>query len=177
MRRRLDVVSSLITAPAVLFLDEPTTGLDPRSRNEIWATIRELVAAGTTVLLTTQYLDEADQLAGAIAVIDRGRVIAEGPPDELKAKIGGQLEVIAVPGHLTGAAEVLGRLAGAPADLDPDERRVRVAVGPGAVTLPLVVRELDAAGVLAEDVGLRRPTLDDVFLSLTGKTASEEMAK
>jgi ABC-2 type transport system ATP-binding protein len=177
MRRRLDVVSSLIIAPAVLFLDEPTTGLDPRSRNEIWATIRELVAAGTTVLLTTQYLDEADQLAGAIAVIDRGRVIAEGPPDELKAKIGGQLEVIAGPGHLTGAAEVLGRLAGAPADLDPDERRVRVAVGPGAVTLPLVVRELDAAGVLAEDVGLRRPTLDDVFLSLTGKTASEERAK
>jgi ABC-2 type transport system ATP-binding protein len=168
MRRRIDLISSLITAPPVLFLDEPTTGLDPRSRGEIWETIRELVAEGTTVLLTTQYLDEADQLADRIAVVDTGRVIAAGTPDELKAEIGSRIDVV-VPGEqdLPQAVAVLGRI-GEP-DADPENRRVSVPVGAGSMTLPAVVRELDRAGVAVEDVAVRRPTLDEVFLRLTGK--------
>jgi ABC-2 type transport system ATP-binding protein len=168
MRRRIDLISSLITAPPVLFLDEPTTGLDPRSRGEIWETIRELVAEGTTVLLTTQYLDEADQLADRIAVVDTGRVIAAGTPDELKAEIGSRIDVV-VPGEqdLPEAVAVLARI-GEP-DADPENRRVSVPVGTGSMTLPAVVRELDRAGVAVEDVAVRRPTLDEVFLRLTGK--------
>ena len=168
MRRRIDLISSLITAPPVLFLDEPTTGLDPRSRGEIWDTIRELVADGTTVLLTTQYLDEADQLADRIAVVDTGRVIASGSPDELKAEIGSRLDVV-VPDvrALPGAAAVLARI-GTP-DIEPEDRRVSVPVSGGSMTLPSVVLELDRAGVAVEDVALRRPTLDEVFLRLTGK--------
>jgi ABC-2 type transport system ATP-binding protein len=170
MRRRIDLISSLITAPPVLFLDEPTTGLDPRSRGEIWDTIRELVADGTTVLLTTQYLDEADQLADRIAVVDTGRVIASGTPDELKAEIGSRLDVVVADARdLPGAATVLARV-GEP-DTDPETRRVSVPVGGGSsTTLPAVVLELDRAGVAVEDVALRRPTLDEVFLRLTGKT-------
>jgi ABC-2 type transport system ATP-binding protein len=169
MRRRIDLISSLITAPPVLFLDEPTTGLDPRSRGEIWETIRELVADGTTVLLTTQYLDEADQLADRIAVVDTGTVIAAGTPDELKAEIGSRIDVV-VPEtrDLPEAVAVLARI-GEP-DADPENRRISVPVGAGSVTLPAVVRELDRAGVAVEDVAVRRPTLDEVFLRLTGKT-------
>jgi len=174
MRRRIDLISSLITAPPVLFLDEPTTGLDPRSRGEIWDTIRELVADGTTVLLTTQYLDEADQLADRIAVVDTGRVIASGSPDELKSEIGSRLDVV-VPdaGGLPGAAAVLARI-GEP-DIDAEARRVSVPVS-GGITLPAVVLELDRAGVAVEDVALRRPTLDEVFLRLTGRTEEKVSA-
>ncbi|HEV7979779.1 ATP-binding cassette domain-containing protein [Amycolatopsis sp.] len=169
MRRRIDLITSLITAPAVLFLDEPTIGLDPRSRNEIWATVRDLVADGTTVLLTTQYLDEADQLAANIAVVDGGKVIASGTPDELKARIGSHLDVIVSdPAHLEGAATVLSLLGNSVAATDLDELSVSVPLR-AEVQLPVVVRELDAAGVVVRDVGLRKPTLDDVFLTLTGK--------
>jgi ABC-2 type transport system ATP-binding protein len=177
MRRRIDLITSLIITPDVLFLDEPTTGLDPRSRNEIWSTIRELVANGTTILLTTQYLDEADQLAANVAVIDTGQVIAAGPPGELKARIGGYLDVVvADAGQLTGAIAVLSTLAGKAAEADPDELRVSVALSGEGLPLPYVVRELDAAGVVVQDVGLRHPTLDDVFLNLTGKPAEEGVA-
>ncbi|WP_199431863.1 ATP-binding cassette domain-containing protein [Qaidamihabitans albus] len=174
LRRRLDLISSLIVSPAVLFLDEPTTGLDPRSRNEIWDAIRGLVADGTTVLLTTQYLDEADQLAQNIAVIDTGRVIASGTPDDLKARIGGRIDVVIAAGcDLSGAAGALARVADSavPPDIDPDRRLLSVPVGDGTVALPDIVRGLDQAGVEAVDVGIRRPTLDEVFLTLTGKPA------
>jgi ABC-2 type transport system ATP-binding protein len=173
MRRRIDLISSLITAPPVLFLDEPTTGLDPRSRGEIWDTIRELVADGTTVLLTTQYLDEADQLADRVAVVDRGLVIAAGTPDELKAEIGSRVDVVvSEAGALEAAISVLARI-GEP-EADPESRRVSVPIAPGSATLPAVVRELDRAGVGVEDVALRRPTLDEVFLRLTGRTEETE---
>jgi ABC-2 type transport system ATP-binding protein len=170
MRRRLDLVASLITRPEVLFLDEPTTGLDPRSRGEIWDTVRHLAAEGTTVLLTTQYLDEADQLAGDIAVVDHGVVIASGPPEQLKEAIGVRVEAsVSDPAQLPAAAAVLARLAGCPAETDPVRRQVRVNTAGGRpVSLPHLVRELDAAGVEALDVALRRPSLDEVFLSLTG---------
>jgi ABC-2 type transport system ATP-binding protein len=170
MRRRIDLIASLVTRPAVLFLDEPTTGLDPRSRNEIWTTIRELAKDGTTVLLTTQYLDEADQLADDIAVVDAGRVIASGPPDSLKAAIGTRVEVtLADSAQLDTAAAVLERLADAEPSKDPAERKVTATTAPGqTVALPHLVRELDAAGVAPLDVALRQPSLDDVFLALTG---------
>ncbi|GLY75994.1 ATP-binding cassette domain-containing protein [Actinoallomurus iriomotensis] len=174
MRRRIDLISSLITAPPVLFLDEPTTGLDPRSRGEIWDTIRELVADGVTVLLTTQYLDEADRLADRVAVVDRGQVIASGTPDELKAEIGSRIDVVvSAADAFADATAVLSRI-GEP-DTDPESRRVSVPVSAGSVTLPAVVRELDRAGVEVEDVTLRRPTLDEVFLRLTGR--AEETAE
>jgi ABC-2 type transport system ATP-binding protein len=170
MRRRLDLIASLITRPEVLFLDEPTTGLDPHSRNEIWATIRQLAAEGTTVLLTTQYLDEADQLAGDIVVVDHGVAIASGSPDELKEMIGVRVEAtLADAAHLETAAKVLGDLTGCPATIEPEERRVSVNTGGGRpVSLPRLIRELDAAGVEALDAALRRPSLDEVFLTLTG---------
>ncbi len=174
MRRRLDLISSLIVPPRVLFLDEPTTGLDPRSRNEIWTAVRQLVGEGTTVLLTTQYLDEADQLAEHIAVIDHGRVIASGSPRELKARIGGRLDVVLEEaGELSRAATVLKPLAGteAEADVDTERKLLSLPVNTDEVTLPDVVRQLDQAGVKPVDVGLRQPTLDEVFLSLTGKPA------
>ncbi|MFA1547097.1 ATP-binding cassette domain-containing protein [Actinomadura chokoriensis] len=172
MRRRLDLVASLILRPEVLFLDEPTTGLDPRSRGEIWDAVRALVADGTTVLLTTQYLDEADRLADAIAVIDHGRVIATGAPDELKASIGDRLDVVLDDPALAGAAaDVLHTLAGAYPALDG--ARLSVPLPAGSVRLADVVRELDRAGVTAADARLRRPTLDEVFLRLTGEGARE----
>ncbi|MFC4001085.1 ATP-binding cassette domain-containing protein [Prauserella oleivorans] len=183
MRRRLDLISSLIVSPTVLFLDEPTTGLDPRSRNEIWDTVRDLVAQGTTVLLTTQYLDEADQLAHNIAVIDTGTVIASGTPDELKAKIGGRIDVVVGDAaEIADAARALTALtdiSGEP-DVDADRRLLSVPVGADSLALPDVVRQLDQAGVKAVDVGIRRPTLDEVFLTLTGKattTTTEETAR
>ncbi|RJL23916.1 ATP-binding cassette domain-containing protein [Bailinhaonella thermotolerans] len=169
MRRRLDLITCLILRPQVLFLDEPTTGLDPRSRGEIWDSVRELVADGTTVLLTTQYLDEADQLADDIAVIDHGRVIATGTPDELKAVIGDRLDVtLEDPAALPAAMGVLNALTGA----DPAATgagRLSVALPGGRLRLADVVRELDHAGVAAADVTLRRPTLDEVFLRLTDR--------
>jgi ABC-2 type transport system ATP-binding protein len=169
MRRRLDLLASLLVAPPVLFLDEPTTGLDPVSRNEIWAAIRDLARDGTTVLLTTQYLDEADQLAGDIVVIDHGRVIASGPPDELKATIGNRLDVVVHDAHtLDAAAAGVRKATGTEPELVPERRCVSAPVRAGALVLTDVVRELDRAGVAVEDIGLRRPTLDEVFLRLTG---------
>ena len=176
MRRRLDMIASLITRPEVLFLDEPTTGLDPHSRNEIWATVRQLAAEGTTVLLTTQYLDEADQLAGDIVVVDHGVVIASGSPDELKEAIGVRIEAtLADAAQLETAAKVLGALTGCVAAIEPEERTVSVTTSGGRpVGLPRLVRELDAAGVDALDVALRRPSLDDVFLALTGSSSDSD---
>ncbi|GAA4069569.1 ATP-binding cassette domain-containing protein [Actinomadura miaoliensis] len=175
MRRRLDLITCLILRPAVLFLDEPTTGLDPRSRGEIWDSIRELVADGTTVLLTTQYLDEADRLADDIAVVDHGRVIATGTPDALKARLGDRLDVVLRdPALLERGASVLAGLAGAEPAVDAEHARLGVALTGDTVRLADVVRELDRAGVAAADVSLRRPTLDEVFLSLTGRPATEQ---
>ncbi|MFC4910050.1 ATP-binding cassette domain-containing protein [Actinomadura gamaensis] len=172
MRRRLDLITCLLQRPDVLFLDEPTTGLDPRGRGEIWDAVRALVADGTTVLLTTQYLDEADRLADRIAVVDEGRVIAEGTPDELKAAIGDRLDVVLEdPAGLRPAATVLHGLAGAdPAMTDRD--RLSVPLPSGGPRLAEAVRELDRAGVAVADVRLRRPTLDEVFLRLTEREES-----
>ena len=170
MRRRLDLAASLILAPPVLFLDEPTTGLDPRGRNQVWAAVRALVAGGTTVLLTTQYLDEADQLADRISVIDQGRVIAEGSPDELKSRLGGDRidVVIARADQLAATAATVARAAGAAAEANPDTRRVSAPVRDRVVALTEAARALHAAGIAVEDIALRRPTLDEVFLHLTG---------
>ena len=168
MQRRLDLAASLIRAPQVLFLDEPTTGLDPRSRNQVWDTVRKLVADGTTVLLTTQYLDEADQLADRISVVDTGRVVAEGTPDELKAAIGADRLEVVIREHdrLTEAAALLGRIGAV--DTEPDTRRLRVAVTDRLTALVDAARLLRDAAVTVDDLGIRRPTLDEAFLSLTG---------
>jgi ABC-2 type transport system ATP-binding protein len=173
MRRRLDLAASLILAPPVLFLDEPTTGLDPRGRNEVWQAIRELVANGTTVLLTTQYLDEADQLADQISVIDRGRVIADGRPGELKSRLGGDHIDVVVrdPASLSATADIVERVASAEAERDVDRRLVSAPVRAPMTALTEVVQALADAGIDAEDIALRRPTLDEVFLHLTGAGA------
>jgi ABC-2 type transport system ATP-binding protein len=179
MRRRLDLAASLIIAPTVLFLDEPTTGLDPRSRNEVWDSIRTLVAEGTTVLLTTQYLDEADHLADQIAVVDAGRMIAAGTPAELKTRIGGdRLEVVV--GHtdaLATASAAVARAVGNQPQVTPVARRISAPVSDGSAALVAAVRELDQLGISTEDIALRRPTLDEVFLRLTSSgttVASDE---
>jgi ABC-2 type transport system ATP-binding protein len=170
MRRKLDLAASLIVAPPVLFMDEPTTGLDPRSRADIWAGITGLADAGTTVLLTTQYMDEADQLAARIAVVDAGRVIASGTPHELKAVIGGSLTVVVTDGAALGAAAgLLARLTGSVPVTDPERRHVSVGVAGHAITLAAVAVELAQAGIEAEDVALRQATMDDVFLHFTGQ--------
>ncbi|MFD6432129.1 ATP-binding cassette domain-containing protein [Streptomyces venezuelae] len=167
MRRRLDLAVGLITRPAVLFLDEPTTGLDPHSRNAIWESVRKLAGEGTTVLLTTQYLEEADQLADDIVLIDGGRAAHRGTPAELKAQIGSYAEVVvAEDAALPAAAVVLDQLTGTEPVLDAETRTAGVVALDPALTLPRLVRELDAAGVPVVDVSLRRPSLDDVFLRL-----------
>jgi ABC-2 type transport system ATP-binding protein len=176
MRRRLDLAAAMVARPPVLFLDEPTTGLDPRSRLGLWGTIEELVADGTTVLLTTQYLDEADRLAHRIAVVDKGKVIADGTPDELKDRVGGErLEVrLADPETAHLAAEALGPLGAEPPAIDEDTVHLHVQQRNGAIVE--AVRRLDEAGVDVDDLALRRPTLDDVFLTLTGHAAEEVQA-
>ncbi|KOV22062.1 ATP-binding cassette domain-containing protein [Streptomyces sp. XY152] len=169
MRRRLDLAASLIRRPEVLFLDEPTTGLDPASRNLIWEAVRELAGGGATVLLTTQYLEEADRLADDIALVDRGRVAHTGSPAELKALVGAHAEVVVADAEaLVAAAGVLDRLTGAQPSLDRERNAVGAVTKDPTLTLPHLVRTLDAAGVPLLDAGLRPPTLDDVFLRLTG---------
>ncbi|WP_284735312.1 ATP-binding cassette domain-containing protein [Nonomuraea sp. NEAU-A123] len=169
MRRRLDLAASMILSPPVLFLDEPTTGLDPRSRGEVWKAVRALVSTGTTVLLTTQYLEEADQLADRVSVIDTGRVVAEGTPGELKSKLGGdRLDVVVRDAaRLSEAAGIVGRVAAAPAEVDQDTRHVSAPVVERVQALTEVLAAFSAADIEAEDIALRRPTLDEVFLSLT----------
>ncbi|HEY8481678.1 MAG TPA: ATP-binding cassette domain-containing protein, partial [Spirillospora sp.] len=164
MRRRLDLAASMILAPDVLFLDEPTTGLDPRARNEVWQSIRSLVAQGTTVLLTTQYLDEADQLADRISVIDHGRVIADGSPATLKRLIGGDRVEVVVrdPADLPAATAAVARVASAEPRVDEDAARVHAPVTERVAALAEVARTLQDEGIEVEDVGLRRPTLDEV---------------
>ncbi|MFC8677610.1 ATP-binding cassette domain-containing protein [Streptomyces griseorubiginosus] len=169
MRRRLDLAASLIRDPEVLFLDEPTTGLDPRGRAEVWAAVRSLAGAGTTVLLTTQYLEEADQLADRICLVDGGRVVADGTADELKARTGGdRIDVVLRDAGQLGAAVALLPLDAATVSVDTDRRLLSAPVTDRMAALSGVVRALEAAGIEAEDVVLRRPTLDEVFLHLTG---------
>jgi len=171
MKRRLDLAGSLVAHPQVLFLDEPTTGLDPRSRIDLWEVIRSRVRAGVTLLLTTQYLEEADALADCITVIDRGRVIAEGTADSLKASVGGErVELVVRDASQLGTAQgILSRVAGDDVGVDDRNRKLTVASTGGAASLVQVIRDLDAAGIDIDDIALRRPTLDDVFLTLTGR--------
>lgn len=174
MRRRLDLAGALVARPPIIFLDEPTTGLDPRSRLDLWEVISGLVAEGTTVLLTTQYLEEADKLADSIAVVDRGRVIARGTSDELKSQVGGErLTVTVEPGQVDTAAQLLGRVGVGAVDVDSQAGKLAVAVTAGASALLDAVRLFDDAAIAVEDIGLRRPTLDDVFMQLTGRHSAE----
>jgi ABC-2 type transport system ATP-binding protein len=174
MRRRLDLAASFIVAPRVLFLDEPTTGLDPHGRNEVWQTIRALAAVGTTVLLTTQYLEEADQLAGAITVIAAGRVIAEGTPGELKALAGGDRIDVTLheASDLIPAARLLRTRLGRHVHLDQDRRELSVPVTDRLAALTQIIGSLQEQNIRAEDIAVRRPTLDEAFLHLTGVTRS-----
>jgi ABC-2 type transport system ATP-binding protein len=175
MRRRLDLAASLIVKPKVLFLDEPTTGLDPRGRQEMWGVIQELVKGGVTLLLTTQYLEEADQLADDIAVIDTGKVIARGTSDALKKQVGGErLEVVVEQAHVAKTMEIVAAVSGHKAALDEGLRLISAPVSTGSAALFEVLKALDSAGIHALDVGLKRPSLDDVFLSLTGHAAEEK---
>ena len=176
MRRRLDLAASLIVKPKVLFLDEPTTGLDPRGRQEMWSVIEELVKGGVTLLLTTQYLEEADQLADEIAVIDHGKVIARGTSDALKKQVGGErLEIVVESQNIAKTMEVVAAISGNKASLDEGLRMISAPVSTGATALIETLRSLDAAGIHPLDVGLKRPSLDDVFLSLTGHAAEEKV--
>ncbi len=171
MQRRLDLAASLVAEPSVLFLDEPTTGLDPYGRLGMWDIIRELVGRGTTLLLTTQYLDEADELANTIVVVDHGQVIASGTPNQLKDQVGGDLLEFTVPdrNRLDDAVRAVAGLSDAAPTVEAATRRVKVAVGSrGSTALVEAVRRLDAAGVVTEDLALHRPSLDDVFLAVTG---------
>jgi ABC-2 type transport system ATP-binding protein len=175
MRRRLDLAASLIVKPKVLFLDEPTTGLDPRGRQEMWGVIQELVKGGVTLLLTTQYLEEADQLADEIAVIDTGKVIARGTSDALKKQVGGErLEVVVEQTHVAKTMEIVAAVSGQKPALDEGLRQISSPVSTGSAALFEVLKSLDSAGIHALDVGLKRPSLDDVFLSLTGHAAEEK---
>ena len=177
MRRRLDLGAALMAEPPVIFLDEPTTGLDPKGRLSMWDLIEELAREGTTVLMTTQYLEEADRLADDIVVIDHGRAIARGTALELKQQVGGErLEItISDDPYLDAARRVLEALGEGPAHVDREARHVSVAVTSHEGVLTRAIRELDAAGVHVDDIGFRRPTLDAVFLSLTGRPAEEKV--
>ncbi|GAA3152369.1 ATP-binding cassette domain-containing protein [Streptomyces rectiviolaceus] len=174
MRRRLDLAASLVGRPQVLYLDEPTTGLDPHARKEVWSVVRRLVADGATVLLTTQYLEEADQLADSITVFDRGRVVAEGRPDELKRRVGGQTLQVrpTVARDLDTVSGILAELTGAAPQHDADNGLLTVPVD-DPMLISALVRRLDGAGITADELGLRLPSLDEVFLALTGKTAEK----
>ncbi|MEV7420536.1 ATP-binding cassette domain-containing protein [Streptomyces sp. NPDC089919] len=173
MRRRLDLAAALVVRPPVMFMDEPTTGLDPRNRQALWDVIEELVAGGTTLLLTTQYLEEADRLAHDICVVDQGKVIARGTADQLKAQTGGERVEVVVHEreHITDARTVLAAFGKGETTVEEHTRKLTVPVTGGAKLLAEVIRELDARGIEIDDIGLRRPTLDDVFISLTGHAA------
>ncbi|QES49856.1 daunorubicin/doxorubicin resistance ABC transporter ATP-binding protein DrrA [Streptomyces venezuelae] len=170
MRRRLDLAAALVVRPPVMFMDEPTTGLDPRNRQALWEVIEELVAGGTTLLLTTQYLEEADRLAHDICVVDHGRVIARGTSDQLKAQTGGERVEVVVhdPAHIPAARTVLSGFGKGETTVEEHTRKLTVPVSGGAKLLAEVIRDLDGQGIEIDDIGLRRPTLDDVFISLTG---------
>ncbi|MET8983481.1 ATP-binding cassette domain-containing protein [Streptomyces sp. NPDC004539] len=176
MRRRLDLAAALVVSPPVMFMDEPTTGLDPRNRLLLWEVIKNLVSGGTTLLLTTQYLEEADQLAHDIAVVDHGRVIARGTSDQLKARTGGERVEVVVHdrAHIPTAADLLTASGKGSVTVEEHTRRLTVPVTGGAKLLAEIIRELDLRGIEIDDIGLRRPTLDDVFLSLTGHVAEEK---
>lgn len=178
MRRRLDLAASLIVRPKVLFLDEPTTGLDPRGRQEMWGVIEELVKDGVTLLLTTQYLEEADQLADEIVVIDYGKVIARGTSDALKKQVGGErLEVIVEQSQISAAVEIVQRVSGASASIDEGLRKITAPVSSGSTALVEVLRAMDTTGIHPLDIALKRPSLDDVFMSLTGHAAEDQVVE
>src|SRR5262249_54215822 len=176
MRRRLDIGASLIADPPVLFLDEPTTGLDPRSRNQLWQLIQDRVAGGTTVLLTTQYMEEAEHLADRIVVIDKGKIVAEGTSDELKEQTGGAtLEGrVANPGDFERAIALLADIAKGQPRTDPDQRRISIPAAGGIELLTEVGRRFHEAGIALNDLGIRKPTLVEVFLALTGGEPQSE---
>ncbi|MET8827079.1 ATP-binding cassette domain-containing protein [Streptomyces sp. NPDC004610] len=178
MRRRLDLAAALVVRPPVMFMDEPTTGLDPRNRQQLWEVIKQLVSGGTTLLLTTQYLEEADHLAHDIAVVDHGKVIARGTSDQLKARTGGERVEVVVHERedIATASEILRGFGKGDTTVEDHQRKLTVPVTGGAKLLAEIIRELDTRGIEIDDIGLRRPTLDDVFLSLTGHIAEEESA-